>query len=464
MNIASLFSGDVVTTAQNSGSVFNLNSSSENFLNIMNNIETNQSKKVESASKIESHKDNFQQNSKSKDKNNLKAKSTSVNVEEDKNLNYNMVNSTDNKEVQITEVPNKEVEYEDIIKDISDTLGLEEQVVVDILNLLNFTALDLKDKSNLNLFMQKVFTLEEQVDLLDIPNISEIIKNVSCVLENISELQVNFEEDDIKNLLNDDVKILQKPQNETTNYMANNIGKNIQVATDLNEENNIEILKESEKTVKILESINYDSSNSSQDSLNESENQNLSNTLGNVVVDLDTEVVTEFKVIENISLDANTTVTQSVTKVKSTGSVNPKEVINQIVNKMTVEFKSNVSEIKITLNPETLGSVSLKISTQNGMVAAQFLAENQKIKEIIESNFEQLKDSLQKQGIEVSELSVSVRQEQNEAMMNQFNQSRQKSSRRIQQIINGLNAEEEQNDYSDLNLNEALNSTVSYRA
>ncbi len=102
--------------------------------------------------------------------------------------------------------------------------------------------------------------------------------------------------------------------------------------------------------------------------------------------------------------------------------VNQKNVVDQIMNRIKFEIKENVSTIRITLHPETLGDVSLKIVSENGIISAQFMAENEKIKEIIEANFNMLKDVLKEKGIEISSLSVSVGNEQKNSEFESFSQ------------------------------------------
>ena len=118
------------------------------------------------------------------------------------------------------------------------------------------------------------------------------------------------------------------------------------------------------------------------------------------------------------------------------------DVINQLSDKIRVEVKAdNTTEIKMVLKPESLGEVSLKIATQNGIVTAQFIAESQRVKEIIEAGFNQLRDILNQQGINVNALSVSVGQRNDQSgQMNQFMQ--QASSRRIRQIFESVSLAE----------------------
>ncbi len=88
--------------------------------------------------------------------------------------------------------------------------------------------------------------------------------------------------------------------------------------------------------------------------------------------------------------------------------VDPQEVVNQLVERVRITAGGTVNEVRMTLRPEHLGDVTLKVITENGLVTAQFTAENQRVKEIIESNFNNLKTVLQDQGLNISGLSVSV--------------------------------------------------------
>ncbi|MCQ2979463.1 MAG: flagellar hook-length control protein FliK, partial [Clostridia bacterium] len=86
------------------------------------------------------------------------------------------------------------------------------------------------------------------------------------------------------------------------------------------------------------------------------------------------------------------------------------EVAKQMVKGIEVKLSENVQEMHVKLDPENLGKVNLKIVAENGLVTAKFEAESQKVKEIIESNLSLLKESLEKRGIQISNLEVSVGQ------------------------------------------------------
>lgn len=99
--------------------------------------------------------------------------------------------------------------------------------------------------------------------------------------------------------------------------------------------------------------------------------------------------------------------------------VSTSDIVNQVVEQAKVTLGQDKSEMVIQLKPDHLGKLELKVVTEQGIVAAKFIAENQKVKEIIETNMQLLKDSLQKQGISVEGVSVQVGQDSKSDNRNQ---------------------------------------------
>ncbi len=91
--------------------------------------------------------------------------------------------------------------------------------------------------------------------------------------------------------------------------------------------------------------------------------------------------------------------------------VSKEEVIKQIINKAVATVTEDKAQMVIDLKPDHLGKLVLKVVTERGIVTAQMVAENQQVKQLIESNFNMLKDALEKQGITVQQFSVSVGQD-----------------------------------------------------
>ncbi|MCX7922377.1 MAG: flagellar hook-length control protein FliK [Clostridia bacterium] len=105
------------------------------------------------------------------------------------------------------------------------------------------------------------------------------------------------------------------------------------------------------------------------------------------------------------------TETKEVPKLQREVNIPKNELINQVVEKAKVIVGAEKSEMIMELKPESLGKLALKIVTERGMVVAKFIAENQQVKEIIETNMQLLKDTLKEQGLTVQGFSVSVGQD-----------------------------------------------------
>ena len=58
-------------------------------------------------------------------------------------------------------------------------------------------------------------------------------------------------------------------------------------------------------------------------------------------------------------------------------------LIKQITDKVSVNLFEDKSEMLIKLKPDNLGKVTMQIAVENGNITAKFLAESEKVKEIL---------------------------------------------------------------------------------
>ncbi|WP_054941078.1 flagellar hook-length control protein FliK [Paenibacillus ihuae] len=98
-----------------------------------------------------------------------------------------------------------------------------------------------------------------------------------------------------------------------------------------------------------------------------------------------------------------------------------------ITGKLEIVKKGGVAEATITLFPENLGQVDVKITMQNGNLIAQFNTAHSGAKDMLEQQMSQLRAALQSQGIQVEKLEVT---QNNTPLFSQFNgeQGRQPGS------------------------------------
>jgi flagellar hook-length control protein FliK len=108
-----------------------------------------------------------------------------------------------------------------------------------------------------------------------------------------------------------------------------------------------------------------------------------------------------------------TTEANSDVKASTTNHINRDDLFAQIVEKAKVLVNNGHSEMEISLKPEHLGKLQLKISVVDQVVTAKFMAESQQVKEVIETHLNQLRRNLQDTGVQVDQLMVSVGQNNN---------------------------------------------------
>lgn len=168
----------------------------------------------------------------------------------------------------------------------------------------------------------------------------------------------------------------------------------------------------------------------------------------------------------NIPIQAfNTTISTKLwdaqgTKANLNQSVQEAFLATQIVNKIDISSLANHKEITMDLSPKELGNLSIKLAETNGVLVAHIRVENEKTKELLLGEIAQLEQTLEKQGLSISEVRVDVRQNEHHSQMEK---ERQKSGRRIQELIDRhLSEAEESSMQVDEKTGELIETEVNY--
>jgi flagellar hook-length control protein FliK len=120
------------------------------------------------------------------------------------------------------------------------------------------------------------------------------------------------------------------------------------------------------------------------------------------------------------------------------------EMTGFITGKLEIVQKGGVAEATISLFPENLGQVDVKITMQNGHLVAQFMTEHSGAKDMLEQQMNQLRAALQSQGLQVEKLEVT---QNNTPLNSQWGQEgRQPGSGSGQQGRRSKESREEAND------------------
>jgi flagellar hook-length control protein FliK len=145
--------------------------------------------------------------------------------------------------------------------------------------------------------------------------------------------------------------------------------------------------------------------NESETAFKDSENADSVKNIGHEAINMSNIVHSDQPVISKANEAA---------KQQSDVNIPKNEIISQVVERAKVVLTGEKSEMIVDLKPDSLGKLSLKIVTEHGIVTAKFMAESHQVKQVLEANMQILKDSLEKQGMTVQNLSVSVGQQSSE--------------------------------------------------
>ena len=112
-------------------------------------------------------------------------------------------------------------------------------------------------------------------------------------------------------------------------------------------------------------------------------------------------------------------------------------IMNQIMDYMKIQLDADTSSLEMQLQPESLGTLQIRISAKEGIMTAQFTTASETVKAALESQMVQLQQQLENQNIKVDAIEVTVQTHQFESALEQGEErqqaedSKKNKSRRI---------------------------------
>lgn len=93
------------------------------------------------------------------------------------------------------------------------------------------------------------------------------------------------------------------------------------------------------------------------------------------------------------------------------------ENVEKMIDQSSTLIKEGGGEMRVRLNPEGLGEVSLKVSLQEGQVKVQILTETSLAKDVLERGLDDLKLGLETQQLKVDEIRVTASKESSQSFL-----------------------------------------------
>ena len=261
----------------------------------------------------------------------------------------------------------------------------------------------IKEINDLNKEIKKLESKElndkEKEELLNLFESLENIKNI--ILENSKEKNESIKdikELQIKNLEEKNIKELKENLKETElNKNAENIEE---ITSDYNFdlEDNIQLNKRENKA----ENLNNNSNNNLNRTISDDNGAELS--IINMKDSPEGANLKGFNHYNNVSkTQSGNSLTENMIKFQ--------DLMGKLVEKAQVAINNGKSEVLMSLNPEYLGKVRLKISMEGDNFVGKIFVDNAEIKDIFAKNLDTVITSLNEIGINIEGFDVMLRQD-----------------------------------------------------
>lgn len=210
--------------------------------------------------------------------------------------------------------------------------------------------------------------------------------------------------------------------------------------TEAEQKLNQEVVLSKEQAPKVVTAT--DNMGSSDKGGSEDSNAEQTETLVSVSSDGDlviTKSISETNtILDQITMKQPSSITNGTQNVN--GASLRQNVFNQILDsvKANIKLDDNGSHMLMKLKPEQLGSVELKISIHKGIVQAEINVENEMVKATVESNLDNLKQSLSQKGYQLNQINVSIDsgKKEQEQQFNFKQNSKAKKSTVLEEVEN----------------------------
>lgn len=300
----------------------------------------------------------------------------------------------------------------EVLKAIADEYGVSEEEIQNLLDDMGLNVLDLLNPENLVNFIMQLTGVASSEELLLDESFLKIMETMDALAEGLmKDLNVDMEGlqelIDQMELVTEETQIPEEFQEvidtvventnteETTEEVTENKDGGVEAQVEINEESS---------EVKTTDDFSNNQNSENNSLLNHNSNpENLITNQPNVTVNTFTDMV------------------QS--QFSSYLGADTMQIMEQIVQQMKVTISTETTSMEMQLNPENLGKVYVNISSEEGVVNAQFHATNEVVKEALEAQVATLRENLNQAGVKVDAIEVTIASHEFERNLEQQSQN-----------------------------------------
>ena len=344
----------------------------------------------------------------------------------------------------VSQVDAKADNIKDIIK---EQLNISDEEIESVMEQLGFTFMDLLDPQNLADFVSEIKGSLDLTDMIVDPDFQQLMLSMSSVKQEIAQVC------DIDSEQMDEIISVMEPVTEPDNGSSDeNFGIDIsEIAENVSQSE-----EAASKTAVVSEQVQTEKSVSEkiQDTDNQTDEMPATDDdIVTVVTDKTTDGSeagqyadgnsdsadgnTEEKVSDNNAGKATFTVDNGIRNVQipetpfsavsqASGKVDILDIIQQVTEQLKVSMTSDVTSMEMQLNPENLGKIYVNVSQKNSQITAHMMVMNEVVREALESQLGNLRETLSQAGVKVDAVEVTVASHEFEQNLEQNSSKEQK--------------------------------------
>ena len=345
---------------------------------------------------------------------------------------------------------------EEVVDTLAEKYGVDEETIQKLLDDMGLSALDLLNPQNLVSFIVQLTGVASGEELLldenflsvmetlnhlaeglmnelnvDMNGLQELVAEMDLVTKT-EEVPTDFQEvlnemDDLAG--NEATEMTEETNASATEQTADESVETQDVKKEQTAESQVEESQDETSEIKVekQEELLAKESNDAEESAlgqERSEGQGFSrnqNSEGNSLLNHNAnETIVNTQTTVNVSQAVEMT---QMTQFSSYLSADTVQIMEQIVQQMRVTISNEITTMEMQMNPENLGKVYVNISSEEGVVNAQFHATNEVVKEALEAQISTLRESLNQAGVKVDAIEVTIASHEFERNLEQNHQS-----------------------------------------
>ncbi|MDE5598482.1 MAG: flagellar hook-length control protein FliK [Lachnospiraceae bacterium] len=301
---------------------------------------------------------------------------------------------------------------EKLVNDVAEEMEVTPEEVEEAMEVLGLTVVQLLDPANMQKLLIALSGNEDQLSIVTDAELYGHLQNLLDTVETaLNDLQseLGLSEEDLGAILADMAvvqpedadtsdELLTQPETENValegmkDYAVtvHKNGESVEVKVTVDDASGAKSVQE-EVTETTAVQPKHEAKSGNKNAFAEHKGENASD---NLMMQAPTEQTQLHDVSENQPIMERFTSTE--------------DIMNQIMEYMKINLKGDVQELELQLHPASLGNVHVQIASKDGMLTAQFTAQNEVVKAAIESQLIQLKTQFEEQGIKVDSVEVTV--------------------------------------------------------